>query len=832
MQINRILLFITLFILTKRLKTESLGDNISCEDTILDTISDSNANDSSHLYELTINNTYNVNFDACRSNIDLVIVIFDDLDNDISNSYCSNGDWCGQCDEYNNGYPENFTIPSMVSGKYVIQIEPYSAGGQYEILVNCMDPPPLSNVTSSPSNINITCSDTISNSIDFPESQYYTLMVDDYYDNINFDSCQSQADIKIIILDDTNNDISDQYCSNGDYCGSCSNIAFYAENFTIPMFTSGKYYIHIQTFQSFASSNQYQVKINCISNDNVISTSAPVILHSEADCDFYTNHSHVISPSQNLSDSIIIKDSTIEIEFDIKLNTYCDLPLCNILFIGNKVEFPSLWVNGEKNYFLIKTSDNSTFNDVYTVPNANNILPVDNYYHHMYISYTPHQRLFKIDNVIYYSAEYDMKPVLSSPTGKHTLYASRSLSNAINGTLKNICVKSTGIHINGAMHCGESYNAKLSSSLDIDYYYFKLFHNASSVLFDSCASSYDTFLSLYDMNFTLLFQADNGGNCGIKVQLITSFLKAGQYILAISGSGNEYHHAHGQWGIKIKCVFENINNTALTLLDQYTTLYLQTDWRNAEAHCEQTLGTTLATIVTTDDMIQAIRSITDFFWNINAENLNEPIWTGMYRDPMNGSKWQWVDGTVLMAFSDYKWHKNQPDLKPDFRQIAAVMYLFNNETSSFLYDHEFQNNDGYGGWTICNAPNAKYSVVNCTKSIQCWKDTSCCKNTILNKDIAIQIPFNGRIDVPFAPPIAYWNERLFLFGIEQLYYTHFQLFTHEGYWNRTFYNVYNLSGYIYSQRYAQYMSSMYLYYENQEATQEVLIQMNLNDLSM
>eukprot|EP01084_Bolivina_argentea_P006491 12320_1 len=149
MQINRILLFITLFILTKRLKTESLGDNISCEDTILDTISDSNANDSSHLYELTINNTYNVNFDACRSNIDLVIVIFDDLDNDISNSYCSNGDWCGQCDEYNNGYPENFTIPSMVSGKYVIQIEPYSAGGQYEILVNCMDPPPLSNVTSS-----------------------------------------------------------------------------------------------------------------------------------------------------------------------------------------------------------------------------------------------------------------------------------------------------------------------------------------------------------------------------------------------------------------------------------------------------------------------------------------------------------------------------------------------------------------------------------------------------------------------------------------------------------------------------------------------------------
>eukprot|EP01084_Bolivina_argentea_P006490 12319_1 len=980
MQINRILLFITLFILTKRLKTESLGDNISCEDTILDTISDSNANDSSHLYELTINNTYNVNFDACRSNIDLVIVIFDDLDNDISNSYCSNGDWCGQCDEYNNGYPENFTIPSMVSGKYVIQIEPYSAGGQYEILVNCMDPPPLSNVTSSPSNINITCSDTISNSIDFPESQYYTLMVDDYYDNINFDSCQSQADIKIIILDDTNNDISDQYCSNGDYCGSCSNIAFYAENFTIPMFTSGKYYIHIQTFQSFASSNQYQVKINCIVLNNSTSftttqmyttqtntnpnnhsyyscgdmiTSSfidetvdlidieqihyyqfqlnasygvnfdscdseldivivvfddlntdlsdlqqyiycsaygdpncecndilwspenftiPIMSAGQylisvtsaysftlggdyqiqmkcmqpvkqsftpADCDLYTNETYVIYPSQNVSNSVVIKRDTIEIEFEIKLNRHCVTNTCNILHIGNEAgfKFPSLNINGYRNYFEIVTTNNVHFYDTYTVPNANLIIPTDDMYHRIYLSYTRNKRVFKVDDVIYYSTNYAVKPFIPSTRELYSLYISSPLymPNGINGTVQNVCIKSFKMNIENEIKCGDMIYGALTSLSDIHYYLFNSSQDLSEVLFDSCGSSYDTYMYLFGEDNSVLYQGDDDGDCGNREMLLTNFLVAGQYILGVSGCCTDDIHHFGAYKIQVICdAFTNNKDNKYIGVPAWSA----TAWHHGELICERDFGTSLATITTKQDIHDAMSEFK--VYGDDAAGL----WIGMYRNAVNSSSWQWVAGTscnytaTSNCIDDQNWDHTQPDVHST--QYVVGTYLFGNGTTAKIFSQRDATDD-FGNGVICNARNSKYNVNKCTKN--CWMHLDCCQDLILNLDLVFDLPdsivnhsssVNWRFNTYF-PAISYWKSNLVVVGVNQVHHTHFELLANTSAWSHMVYNdgefdLHNLN--MMSQRYTQYQSSLHLYLEAKDKDEDVLVHVNLDTMDM
>eukprot|EP01084_Bolivina_argentea_P266657 452356_1 len=104
-------------------------------------------------YRFTINSKQNVQFDSCQTQTDIVVSIIDGEGKYISDKYCPWGDDCGNCANYNEYYPENFTIPGLHAGSYKIEIHRYSAYGfgTYVFALNCIPTAPTSPPTSGPS---------------------------------------------------------------------------------------------------------------------------------------------------------------------------------------------------------------------------------------------------------------------------------------------------------------------------------------------------------------------------------------------------------------------------------------------------------------------------------------------------------------------------------------------------------------------------------------------------------------------------------------------------------------------------------------------------------
>eukprot|EP01083_Nonionella_stella_P025842 71165_1 len=111
----------------------------------------------------------------------------------------------------------------------------------------------------------ILCNETISNSISGGQSHYYQLNTNRFYE-VNFMTCESDIDVTVHVLDDSdsNNDISNDYCSDGDVCGSCNTENHDHENFTIPL-QSASYYIQIEPYSTTVIGGQYELTISCMS---------------------------------------------------------------------------------------------------------------------------------------------------------------------------------------------------------------------------------------------------------------------------------------------------------------------------------------------------------------------------------------------------------------------------------------------------------------------------------------------------------------------------------------------------------------------------------------
>eukprot|EP01084_Bolivina_argentea_P268353 455766_1 len=342
----------------------------------------------------------------------------------------------------------------------------------------------------------------------------------------------------------------------------------------------GTYFIIISAYNT---GGQYQLQINCISVNNdgahalnhtgaitipststipnstlTYTTSYSVIPGELDDCDYHSIDTQTISPAKNIFDAITIINNTIEIQFEIKLNDYCNKSLCNVfhMYHDDYAGSISLSINGLKNYFQISIVNAFNFNDIYRIPNANTLLPVDNQYHNFYLSYTytvtdlnHNQNIFKIDDYVHYYPSTVPTKILTNQTYK--LYMSNPWNVAVNAVVSDICIKSL-IPQTSETKCGDILTGELHSKSDVNYYYFQLL-GPSIVLFDSCGSTYDTVLRLYDMHFTKLAEADDDGNCGFQAQLIQPKLFAGKYILEISGFGADLNHDYGAWRMKIVC---------------------------------------------------------------------------------------------------------------------------------------------------------------------------------------------------------------------------------------------------------------------------------------
>eukprot|EP01084_Bolivina_argentea_P261195 441297_1 len=249
---------------------------------------------------------YDVNINSCSSDTDLFIHLLDIDSNDLSDTYCSNGDSCGVCSNNVVDYMENFTIPSVKTGLYYIEIKPYGANsGGYQIDIKCRN---SSWITSVPGLYY--CGQTISDIINTSEILHYPFLIgttyNDVYD-VNINSCSSDTDLFIHLLDIDSNDLSDTYCSNGDSCGVCSNNVVYMENFTIPAMKAGLYYIEIEPHG--ANSGDYQVDIKCvpgINTETVEPTSYPTVAPTIAsECTFTNETTNTCYISITFSDDTL-----------------------------------------------------------------------------------------------------------------------------------------------------------------------------------------------------------------------------------------------------------------------------------------------------------------------------------------------------------------------------------------------------------------------------------------------------------------------------------------------------------------------------------------------
>eukprot|EP01084_Bolivina_argentea_P276819 472413_1 len=112
------------------------------------------------------------------------------------------------------------------------------------------------------------------------------------------------------------------------------------------------------------------------------------------------------------------------------------------------------------------------------------------------------------------------------------------------------------------LRCGDTINGELNSSSSIHYQPFEVL-NQTTVLFDTCGSQYNASLGLYRMDFIKVSESVSGprwdqdrtndGECDQQAQLLHQ-LFPGEYILEITGFGNETNHAYGKWNINVFCI--------------------------------------------------------------------------------------------------------------------------------------------------------------------------------------------------------------------------------------------------------------------------------------
>eukprot|EP01083_Nonionella_stella_P079302 217487_1 len=653
----------------------------------------------------------------------------------------------------------------------------------------------------------ITCGDVISATIsDEPAAHYYEFVVESNR-IVNFETCNSVTDMIIQIADDEGFDISYTYCNDlGDWCGTCdTGTAEYPENFTMPM-SVGTYYIGIGPYDTGGS---YTLGVSC----NVISASFP------AHCPYYK--AHLVQPAVDI---IHDRNETFEIEFDITLHDDCSSDSCDILHITNDNHIAlSLSNNGITNELVISLSDNAF---IHRIPTANQWLPPDGESHHFYLSFPNELGTISITidtNRTYYNST--IYP-LFLPQIYH-VYLHNSTTNA---AISNVCMRGVVV-IEGEIKCGDVINGMLSATDVANYYYFNLLHT-DYVAFDSCFSSFDTWLALFNLSGNLLHHANASDYCDSQAELSIDALRNGEYVLAITG---EYASEYGEWELEVICDGNSsCNDTDIEFeTEQYILISNAYLWFDAQQMCEQEFGTALATIITREDMLIALNDIQqqlDCLTSLSdMRDHSLSVWIGRYKDATNASKWRWVDGSsceytsTADCMDDEHWNTDDNidiDTNEQRRSVALFVPKHVN-TDAVQTDSHI---------ALCNGPYSKYSLAQ-----YCLHDGVTCWNNINIMNTGLHLNTIHSAFYTWQPPLAYWNSTLFIVDRHFIYHSSFQLLTADTQWNTTLYNGDDGVPFVeltsLSQRYAQYKASLYLW---QFVTNDVdvLVHINLNTLEV
>eukprot|EP01084_Bolivina_argentea_P148626 259806_1 len=601
-----------------------------------------------------------------------------------------------------------------------------------------------------------------------------------------------------------------------------------------------------------------------------ISSSMHLDFHASIDCDYYSSGIYSISPKHKMSNSIVIDNRILKVEFDIKLNNYCQT-LCNILHIRNHdFESISLSVNFQENVFEISVIHNYIYYYTIKFSNASIMLPTDNKYHHIFLLFlhesseiSLHANIFKIDEFTHY---YHATPFLSlwnsSIHKTYQIYFSNINAIGVTAQIKHICIKTS--FYDGIVQCGQTITGNLVSKMDIIYYYFniKSTTGASKVIFTCSNSSIQINIDLYKPNaihlydeYTDMLRYPSTYVSG--KQFTVPALYDGEYVLKMFGITNPYAQLYrdmAHWEISVTCLVQKQNMTNYRVI---VNDFGWNEWWDAERACENMFYSTLATIITEQDMHQAIELI-NFY--IQTQNITtwHAAWIGLYRFPVINSQWNWVDGTSCAytvsgdCIDQMFWHTGQPSTilygndTAQYRDPRGAYLSVSNEFNmQNMYENTHHRFDYlWNGFHIalCNAPNGKYQIHNCSQSIQCWLSINCCDDTDLNSDVYTKVyndndPYHetNQLMKDVVPSMVYWNSTLFIVGANEIHYTYFDLFHIEYNWKHI--SLYDAISCIRApeQLYAQIRSTLYMlcnhYHANRTIKTYTLIDVNLNNLN-
>eukprot|EP01083_Nonionella_stella_P008745 25274_1 len=646
---------------------------------------------------------------------------------------------------------------------------------------------------------------------------------------IHIDDCWSDSDIILKIFDSNHVFISNSYCEGGDDCGYCYNIDSYRENFTMPL-DAGTYSIDITAFDRFAW--DYEFSVECFSIDTESKPETEYCVYNH-----YQNDTLSLLPAQVVFDDILIRHGSMEIEFTIKLDEYCNKSLCNIVYIGDDeyFRFLSISINGINDTFEVTTTYNYFYQDTISINSASALLPVDDKYHTLYLSYAnqynTQQTVFSVDDITdYQSIEW----FAAFPTTIHLpLYMSSPWHNGIHASVQDICITSEEqgpldsrcTWCDGEIQCGDIHRGVTGFPADRDLYYFNVTGRLKNVVFDTCGSGFNTYLQLFDMEMNVIQEGDDDGFCWDKEQLSVVALDIGEYILAVSGSyGETGISEYGHYKLEVDCRGFR-NNTQYEVLGILT--WIDQSQFEQELLCQRQFGTTLATITDEQDLSAAIDIIK------HEGQIGRRLWIGYHKANWNQSKWGWIDGTPcnFTVSNDCKddphWDDGEPNFLTELHKLPSGGYIFVPEDDP--YSAAF-GDDGFGDWDfhydgLCNKPNGKYPIRNCSDTAGCWH--------LIGNSTDVSLVGDTAFDVDtFEPPIAYWNSQLFVMGSHQLHYKNITLSTElHSKWMHKSYNTNNSYSIVTkSQSYAQYDASLYVYGFGDDSYNDTLIHIDLDTL--
>eukprot|EP01084_Bolivina_argentea_P219641 372475_1 len=660
---------------------------------------------------------------------------------------------------------------------------------------------------------NVTCGDVIINTFKGNEIKpivhKYKLITDHSY-NVNFDDCESNIDVTLILLDDSQYIISDSYCMDGDNCGLCDGIATSrAENFTIQWLYSGAYIIEISSIQT----GNYSLHITCTNP-----------LQTEHTCQVYDTTKHAF-PS-NVSYSVPVYNS-LEIHFQLKLSNYHNNDTISILsvnsinpkYIPNEYsEFLYLSINHMSKQFQVHTRNCDGDGNLCKIQYENNIYPMDGQFHNIVLSYTfgvqSYNNVFKFDHHIYYFKSDDY----ALPISEYTINFDTEYAASTRGLIKEICIQSPVNSIDlypiqSTISCNDYISGNHSR-----YVYLEL-NDTYFVIFDFCTPQYlETTMELYFDNFTQIVLLESFDCDWSGIEILQQHLVAGRYIMYIRG-----FDTYGMWSLNIRCSKSQFVGNKYTFKSLSGAERCDT-WHTAEGNCES-VGSTLATVNTNDDLfivteqLQHISSITN-----DTQTLIFRV--GLFRDPYPKSQWRWIDGTMTIHDSYYSDMLNDNISETNW-QLGTILGV---EISS-NGDWKLTNLIAISSCVsfdvlLCNAPNSTYVTKNCTRD--CWTPGQIIESKDIFLDIVPAYSCSETIDyVKFKT--AYWNHTLFVLGQNSIYYTKLQLFdkyasnlntVHLSYSENTLCSTASL--------YTQYLSYMFIY--GWHKGQEYLISLNLETL--